>query len=131
MRSLSSFDWTVVIARTLAILWSLFWVWFGIASAIFEQLDTAGRILHLAVPGLFFVVLTLIVWRWEAVGGGLLLLAGAAICVAYPLLFGPRFAWTVVALVLLTMALPPLLAGAMFLVHWWRHGHHHGTAHPA
>ena len=124
MRSLSSLDWTVVIARTLAILWSLFWVWFGVASAIFEQLDTAGRILHVAVPGLFFVALTLIVWRWEAVGGGLLLLAGVAICVAYPLLFGPRFAWQVVAMVLLTMALPPLVAGAMFLAHW-RHGHHH------
>jgi hypothetical protein len=130
MFKLSSLDWTVVIARTLAILWSLFWVWFGIASAIFEQLDTAGRILHVAVPGLFFVVLVLIVWRWEALGGGLLLLAGAAICVAYPLLFGPRFAWPVVAMVLLTMALPPLLAGVLFLVHW-RHGHHHGTAHPA
>ena len=117
-------DWTAVIARTLAILWSLFWVWFGVASAIFEQLDSAGRILHLAVPGLFFVVLTLIVWRWEAVGGGLLLLAGVAICVAYPLVFGARFAWQVVALVLLTMALPPLVAGAMFLAHW-RHGHHH------
>lgn len=125
MFKLSSVDWTVVIARTLAILWSLFWVWFGVASAIFEQLDTAGRILHVAVPGLFFVVLTLIVWRWEALGGGLLLLAGAAICVAYPLIFGPRFAWQVVLLVLLTMALPPLLAGVMFLVHWRRHGHHH------
>lgn len=130
MRSLSSFDWTVIIARTLAILWSLFWVWFGIASAIFEQLDTSGRILHVAVPGLFFVVLTLIVWRWEALGGGLLLLAGAAICVAYPLIFGQRFKWQVVFLVLLTMALPPLLAGVLFLVHW-RHRHHMGHHHPA
>jgi hypothetical protein len=130
MLKLSSLDWTVIIARTVTAAWSLFWVWFGLASARYEQLDAIGTLVHVAVPGIIFFLLLLVVWRWEMVGGGLLILASLAILVAYPLVFGPRFRWQVVALVLLTMALPPLLAGVLFLVHW-RHGHHHGPAHPA
>jgi hypothetical protein len=112
-----------------AVLWCAFWIWFGIASAIFEQLDTAGRILHVLVPGSFFVLLLLVAWRWEATGGGLMLLAGVAICIAYPIFFGTHFPWPVVLVVLLTMALPPLLAGGLLLSHW-RHAHPHGPHHP-
>jgi len=75
-------------------------------------------LLYTAVPGLIFVLLLVVAWRWEAVGGALLVLISVLIAVAYPILFRRLPARTII-LVLLTMAGPPLLAGILFLVHWW------------
>jgi len=105
-------------ARVLAMLWAAFWTWFGLASGIAEGLSPAGVLVHTAVPGLFFVLLLLVAWRWEPLGGILLVLAGLLIAVAYPLVFrGKPLPMTIS--VLLTMALPALLAGILFLAHWW------------
>ena len=104
-------------ARILAMLWAAFWTWFGLASGIAEGLSPAGVLVHNAVPGLFFVLLLLVAWRWEPVGGILLVLAGLFIAVAYPLAFRKPLGITIPTL--LTMALPPLLGGILFLEHWW------------
>jgi hypothetical protein len=104
-------------ARILAMLWAAFWTWFGLASGIAEGLGPAGILVHTAVPGLFFVLLLLVAWRWQAVGGILLVLASLSIAVAYPLVFR-RMPLPTTIFVLLTMAVPPLLAGILFLAHW-------------
>jgi hypothetical protein len=103
-------------ARILAMLWAAFWTWFGLASGIAEGLGPAGVLMH-TVPFLPFVLLLLVAWRWEAAGGILLVLAGLFIAVAYPLVFR-RMPLPTTIFVLLTMAVPPLLAGILFLAHW-------------
>ena len=105
-------------ARVLAMLWAAFWTWFGLASGIAEGLSPAGVLVHTAVPGLFFVLLLVVAWRWEALGGILLVLASLFMAVAYPLVFR-RMPLSTTIFVLLTMAVPPLLAGILFLAHWW------------
>jgi hypothetical protein len=105
-------------ARILGILWAGFWTWFGAASGIAEGLTPFGVLRYAAVPGLVFVLLLVIAWRWEAVGGGLLVLIGILIAVAYPMLFRRLSALTIF-LTDLTLALPPLLAGLLFVFHWW------------
>ena len=108
-------------ARVLAILWAGFWIWFGLASGIAEKLTPGGVLLHTAVPGLFFVLLLVVAWRWEAVGGALLVLIGLLMAVAYPILFRRLPALTIF-LTDLTLALPPLVAGVLFLLAWRRGG---------
>lgn len=102
----------------MAILWAAFWTWFGLASGLAEKLSPAGVLVHTAAPGLAFVVLLVVSWRWELPGGILLVLAGVAVAVVYPMMFR-RMPTATVVFVILTMALPPILAGILFLLHWW------------
>ncbi|MBI1788708.1 MAG: hypothetical protein HYR60_14315 [Acidobacteria bacterium] len=101
--------------HTLALVWALFWVWFGLASGIGEGGGFTAVLLHTAAPGLIFLALALLAIRWQRFGGRLLVGIGALVAIAYPLTFGPRFPWQTVVMVLLTMALPPVLAGILLL----------------
>jgi len=81
-------------------------------------------ILAHSVPGLLILVGTLVAWKWERIGAGLLV--GVAVLVTTFLLWaisrgGYRGTYhQVAAIVWLTMALPPLLAGVLFLASWRR-----------
>jgi hypothetical protein len=92
-----------------------FWLWFGIASAMGEKLGPMNWLLHLVVPGGILLATLVVAWRWQFPGGILLLLEGLIVAAGYPLFFGSRFPWQTVAMVLLTMAVPPLAAGALLL----------------
>ena len=94
---------------------SAFWIWFGVASAAGERLGSFNWILHLLLPGGVLAASLLIALRWEGLGGALLALEGLAVAVAYPWMTWSRFPLTTIAFVLLTLALPPLLAGILFL----------------
>ena len=109
--------WMLGIARTLALLWGAWWTFFGVASAFGEGLNAVGILVHTSVPGLIFLGSAAIAWRWEMAGGILLLLEGLVVCGGYPLLTWSRFPTATIAFVLLTMGLPPLAAGVLFLVH--------------
>ncbi len=110
--------WTVHLARALAALWAGFWIWFGLASGIGEGLTPLGVLIHTATPGLLFGLLLALVWRFGRAGGPLLLITAVLVAAAYPLLTHgwPRF----YGFILLTMALPPLIAGALLA---WYHRH--------
>jgi len=105
-------------ARVLALLWAAFWTWFGFASGIAEGLPPRGVLIHTAVPGLFFALLVVVAWRWQTPGGILLVAAGLFVGVAYPILFR-RMPLLTIVLTLLTMAVPPLVAGILLLVEGW------------
>jgi hypothetical protein len=107
------------LARALALLWAGWWVFFGLASGIGEGGTPAYVLLHTAVPGLVFLISAIVAWRWEAVGGVILMLEGVLVLIGYPIVFG-RFPLTTIVFVLLTMALPPLVAGFLFLADWRR-----------
>jgi hypothetical protein len=103
------------LAWTLIVVVTAFWLWFGIASAVAERLGAMNWLGHLVVPGGVFVVTALVAWRWPVAGALLLIAEGLFIAIAYPLTFGRRFPIFTTIMVWLTMAAPPLVAGALLL----------------
>lgn len=118
-------------ARFLALLWAGWWVFFGLASGFGEEITRLLRsytllqnlsdlrvgpvLLHAAWPGLVFLLSVAVAWRWETIGGALLIFEGLLVLVGYPLMTYRRMLPATILFVLLTMALPPLVAGALLL----------------
>ena len=79
-----------------------------------------------SAPGLLILIVTLVAWKWQRLGG--ILSVGVAILVTAFLLWAisrggyPGTYRQVAAIVRLTMALPPLVAGLLFLASWRREG---------
>lgn len=107
--------WRCWTARILALLWGLYWVWFGVSVWGLGQARGAGLVMAVAWPGLVFLVSAIVAWRWQTVGAIVLLAEGALTAIAYPLAARNMPVRTLVFLLLL-MSLPPLVAGALFLV---------------
>lgn len=96
-----------IIARIIASVWAVWWALFGLLSGMGEGLDALGIVMHVLVPGGIFLLATAIAWRWETIGGVLLVAIGLATIQYYP------FASTMYGG--LTLSLPPTLAGFIFL----------------
>jgi len=106
----------VFIARGLAVLWAVFWLFFFVAESLAWRtpaLVTASW----AGVGLLFLILALVPWRWELSGGLLLAVVGFLVGVAYPI-WAPT-GLPVLSRVITTVVLsgPPLVAGILFLRH--------------
>lgn len=110
--------WARYSARAIALIWAGWWTYFGVASGIGEELDAVGILVHATAPGLFFLALAVIPWKWEAPGGALLLLESLAVTIGYPLATYRNFRASTILFVVVTMALPPMIAGSLFLVAW-------------
>lgn len=108
-------------ARVLMIIAIVFWLWFGIGSAYAENTGLFNWLMHILVPGGIFILSTPVAWRWEGVGGALLALEGLAALsfIARAFLLG-SFTTSTLVLMCLTLGLPPLAAGILFLVCWQR-----------
>lgn len=106
--------WERCVARFVAGVWALFWIWFGVASALYEGLGIGELMLHAAAPGLLFLALAAFAWWKEHTGGIVLLLAGLLTIAAYWQMAGSLNSeyWLLVGSML---ALPQMLAGALFL----------------
>ena len=100
-------------ALTLALV--AFWIWFGVASAVTERLGWENFGAHLLFPGGIFAIIAAIAWRWRVAGAILMIAVGGTICIGYPLVFREFLPATTIALVLLTMAAPPVAAGVLLL----------------
>ena len=106
-------------ARILMIITIVFWLWFGIGSAYVENAAPFNWLMHILVPGGVFTLSTLLVCRREGIGGALLVLEGI-LALGFIV---QAFLWknvTASALVLmcLTLGLPPLAAGILFVICW-------------
>ena len=106
------------IARIIALVWAGWWVFFGLASGIGEGLDPIGVVVHTAVPGLIFLVLAIIAWLREDIGGALLVLAGLVIMVIYPLMARGSLSISTILVAMALLALPLLIAGGLCLACW-------------
>lgn len=102
-------------ALILGVLVTLFWLWFGVASAAAEQLGWSNWIGHLLVPGGILVATLLTAWRWPGLGGTLFLLEGLAVATGYPILVSGRAPVSTVVMMLLTLAAPLVATGVMLL----------------
>ena len=100
----------------LIVFMAVFWLWFGIATAIGEHLGPANVIYHLLVPGGTFAIIGGLARRWRTPAAIALIAVGAFVAIAYPLIYIEFFAASTVALVVATMAVPPLVAGILLLL---------------
>jgi hypothetical protein len=94
------------LARTLALVWAVWWTLFGLIAGMGEGYAPLGILAHATVPGLIFLVAAVIAWRWEVIGGILLLLEGLGTLYVF------GYSRTIEGFLILT--LPPLVAGLLF-----------------
>ena len=113
------YAWRRSTARVLMIIAIAFWLWFGIGSAHVERSGPFNWLMHILVPGGIFILSTLVAWRWEGIGGALLVLEGLVALgfIVRAFLLRNVTASTLV-LMCLTLGLPPLAAGILFLICW-------------
>jgi len=110
-------NWKRYVAGALALAWAAWWSFFGLASGISEGLSPGAVVLHMTVPGLIFFASAVLAWRTGVIGGAVLALEGLAVLIAYPLMTYHQFPFSTIVVVILTMSLPPLVAGLLFIAH--------------
>ncbi|HEY3295182.1 MAG TPA: hypothetical protein VGL38_07070 [bacterium] len=101
--------------RTIALLWALLWIFFGAASGFGAGESLGGIFVHTLMPGMVFLISALVAWKWDVLGGILLMAEGLAVLVRYPFM-ARGFPSETIVFVLLTMVLPPLAAGGLLLL---------------
>ena len=111
--------WQRSSARVLMVITIVFWLWFGIGSAYVETAGLFNWLMHILVPGGVFALSTLVAWRWEGIGGALLALEGlAALSFIVRAFLLANFTASGLVLMCLTLGLPPLAAGILFVICW-------------
>lgn len=99
-----------LLARALALLWAGFWMLFiAVESAVWHTPWSSA--LPWVGVGLLFVFSSLVPWRWEMIGGLLLIVVGLSAGVAHAIWWPSRPLTTVV------FSAPPVAAGILFLAH--------------
>ena len=107
--------WMRTTARTLGVVCSLWWLIFS----VLEGGLSVATLMEILPFGLAILVATAVAWKWEVVGGALLILQGIGY-LAFTLLVVRQASPVGLILLLLFLPLPVLLAGALFIVHWRR-----------
>jgi hypothetical protein len=106
----------VFIARALALLWALFWLFFFIAESWAWRTPALAAAPWVGL-GLLFVMLALAPLRWEMAGGILLMAAGLLIGVAYAIWAPPGLPLASRVITIAVLSAPPLGTGVFFLSH--------------
>jgi hypothetical protein len=102
------------IARAVAIAWAGFWTYFVVGTVLSEHSGNPWTRLAVCSAGiLLFPGSAFMLWRFEAVGRLMTCFEGLLLTVLNFTFFHNRPAGTL--LLLLTLCLPPLLAGALLL----------------
>lgn len=112
----SAVDWQERAAWILVVIAIVFWLWFGIGSAIVEGGGWFNWLMHILFPGGIFIISALIALRWRRAGGVMLTILGVfAVALSMLGFVQNGNAPSMAIMMLLTLALPPLLAGLLFL----------------
>ena len=109
-------QWMVLIARLLALLWAVFWLFFFVAESLAWRTPALVMASWTGV-GVMFVILALLPWRKEATGGLLLVVAGLMAGVAYAIWAPPGLPLASRVITTVVFSAPPLVAGILFLRH--------------
>ena len=99
-----------LLARALALLWAGFWMLFFVVESAVWHTPVSSALPWVGV-GLLFIFSALVPWRWETIGGFLLIVVGLSAGVAHAIWWPSRLLTTVV------FSAPPLTAGILFLTH--------------
>ena len=109
-------NWLRFMAASLSLMWAGWWTFFGLASGIYEELSPGGILIHTTIPGLIFLASAAFA-LWRPVSGGILLIIeGIFVMVTYPVMVRNTFPISTISFILVTMALPALLAGFLFVL---------------
>ncbi len=110
--------WQRRAAIILVVIAIVFWLWFGIGSAIVTQGTAFDWFMHLMMPGGIFAFSGLIAWRWNRLGGILLILEGLlALIFVIIAFFSGNYDPSTFILMILTLCLPPLISGILFTIY--------------
>ena len=107
---------SALLPRALALSWAGFWVFFFVAESWAWHTPIAAALTWLGA-GLLFVLVALVPWRWELVGGLLLTVVGLSAGVAYAIWPPPRLPAASRLLTAIVFGGPPIAAGILFLAH--------------
>lgn len=113
--------WMRFMAWALTLMWAGFWTPLLVARILFDP-PLAARLMKedaraLLIEGLLFLGLwfgTVLPWRWEAVGGAVLVLESVAFFIWLPVEVPNAIAKTMPVLLI------GLAAGILFLASWWK-----------
>ena len=95
----------------------VFWLWFGIGSAIVEGDGWFNWFMHILIPGGIFIFSAIVALRWERIGAILFTFEGVvATGIIVVALVSRRLVPSTLLMMLLTLALPPLIGGILLLV---------------
>ena len=113
------------IGRSVALVWAGLIALFGLVSGATRP-GLIGILMNSpnALPGVGFLICVALAWRWEALGGAVLLAEGLLV---FPIFMSFGRPLSLIWPVMLALALPPLVAGLLF-VGSWRKSRALGTA---
>ena len=102
------------VAKSLALVWALWWIFFGVAYAVGEKFSKQALLVLLVFP-LLFLGSAMLPRLSERTGGTVLLVEGLIILVGYPWFTYGRVPLFAIVVVLFMLGLPPLISGFLFL----------------
>lgn len=116
------------VLRTIAIaitsIWVIYSLFFGLLTGVKKGLGIKGVLVDI-VTGLIYLACAAIAWQWGLIGG-IILIVLVLLC-AYIFIF--TLGWGVFGdsevmvrafIYILANGLPPLLAGVLFIISWWK-----------
>lgn len=115
-----STKWIRYTARLIVLVWAICWLVPSFKSVAVVGFNFNG-IIAAVLRSLFFLGTAYIAWRWEGLGGIVLITEGFLIAIFYPILVMSQIPLKYVIYIELTMAVPALVAGILFCVSWWEH----------
>ena len=102
--------------RILALVWAVGWTIYGLVTGISQGEFPFEAFMHVAVPGLIFLIGSLIAWFWEWVGGVLIIFA-SLVAILWYANFAPEWISPgAYVTVMLLLAAPPVAAVVCFMV---------------
>ena len=117
-----SLHWLRPLALAVSSTWAIWVVVFAVGEAALDRNWFAP-----VVVVVLMVVSIVVGWRYEPVGGILLLLEGLLVCLAYPIGFLHAAKTGAMLFVIVTLGLPPILSGLLYLSAWNRTRSHPAT----
>ena len=102
------------VAKSLALVWALWWIFFGVAYAVGQKFSQQAVLVLLLFP-LLFLGSAMLPRFSERTGGIVLLLEGLIILIGYPWITYGKVSLSATFAVLFMLALPPLISGFLFL----------------
>ncbi len=105
--------------RAISLLWVGFWSWFIISVLTSERFPVDGLV-HGGIPLALALIATSVAWRWNRIGGALLVLEGLTLASIMASGYLHPNSPSAALFMVLTLVAPPIASGLLFLDGWWR-----------
>jgi len=103
------------VAFVLAFLWACWWLYIGMSTGRMARLPWTQVFLSTALPGVVFLLTAVLARLKQTIGGTALMIEAWMVILAYPAPDSIHLPILTKAVVLITLACPPLIAGFLFI----------------